>query len=357
MKKNTTHFKIFCLLFLAAFSAQGSSLVHNPQNGDGIEEEKFVTIGGIEQWITIKGHDKNNPVILYIHGGPGSPMSPYADTIFHDWKKDFTIVNWDQRGSGKTYGKNTPDKLDADFLKSNPLRLEQMIEDGVEVAGYLIDYLDQEKIILMGESWGSILAVKMLGENSELFRCYIGNSQIVNPSEDLKFAYQKIKEIATRENDQESLKQLTEIGKPPYDNGMTAGRLFRIIKKYERKYSSPVPQNWWNPSPDYDNKTDAKNRFEGDDYSFFSFIGDQNLGIVGMSKKINLWESSTHLKAPVHIFQGEHDILSPFEISKAYFDALQQPLKTYSFVKGAGHGTHPNILAEQYKFLMENYKN
>ena len=67
---------------------------------NAIKEEKFITLGGIEQWVTIKGNDRANPVILFLHGGPGSVMTPYADAIYGSWEKEFTLVNWDQRGAG-----------------------------------------------------------------------------------------------------------------------------------------------------------------------------------------------------------------------------------------------------------------
>jgi len=73
-----------------------------------VKEEMFVRIGGIDQWITIKGDDRNNPVLLFLHGGPGDALSPFADAMFAGWEKDFTLVQWDQRGAGRTYGKSDP---------------------------------------------------------------------------------------------------------------------------------------------------------------------------------------------------------------------------------------------------------
>jgi predicted alpha/beta-fold hydrolase len=73
---------------------------------EGVKEELFVPIGGIDQWITIKGGNRNNPVVLFLHGGPGDALSPFADAMFAGWEKDFTLVPWDQRGAGRTYGKS-----------------------------------------------------------------------------------------------------------------------------------------------------------------------------------------------------------------------------------------------------------
>ena len=147
---------------LLMVNPQAETILKNSQLETPISEEKFVLINGIEQWITIKGNP-SKPIILFIHGGPGSPISPYVDVMYKDLEKDFIIVQWDQRGSGKTYGQNSPpEELTPEYLKANPLTLEQMTNDGIEVSKYLLKYLKKQKIILFGTSWGSALGVKIV---------------------------------------------------------------------------------------------------------------------------------------------------------------------------------------------------
>ena len=110
-----------------------------------ISEKMFVPIGGIEQWITIKGQNVGNPVVLYLHGGPGNVMSPFADAFFKSWLRHFTVVMWDQRGAGRTYGKTGPSI-------EPTLTIARLAQDGIEVAQYLVTHLHQEKIILVGAS-------------------------------------------------------------------------------------------------------------------------------------------------------------------------------------------------------------
>jgi pimeloyl-ACP methyl ester carboxylesterase len=136
-------------------------------------EKGFVKIGGIEQWVTIQSENCANPVILFLHGGPGNTLSPHADAIYGGWTKDFTLVQWDQRGAGMTFGRNKPGEDDK-------LTVEQMAKDGNELAAYLIKHLGQRKIILMGSSWSSILGVQMVQMKPELFHAYIGSSHIVS---------------------------------------------------------------------------------------------------------------------------------------------------------------------------------
>jgi pimeloyl-ACP methyl ester carboxylesterase len=133
-----------------------------------ISEEKFVLINGIQQWITIKG-ESSKPIILFLHGGPGSPLSPYADKLYKDLEADFLVVQWDQRGTGKTYGKTAPEELTPEYLNENPLTLDLMINDGIELSEYLLKHLGKQKLILYGTSWGSVLGVKLASKRSDLF--------------------------------------------------------------------------------------------------------------------------------------------------------------------------------------------
>ena len=140
----------------------------------GILEAMFIPIGGIEQFVLIRGEDRSNPVILFLHGGPGlatSPLYPW----FISWEKHFTLVQWDQRGAGKTYGrygKKTPD-----------LTVERMTQDGIEIAEYLRAHLQTNKIILLGHSWGSYLGLRIIARRPDLFSAYVGTGQTVNGGE------------------------------------------------------------------------------------------------------------------------------------------------------------------------------
>ena len=109
-----------------------------------IHEEKFILVNGIEQWVTIHGNS-TKPVILFLHGGPGSPISPYSTTLYKDWEKEFIIVQWDQRGSGKTFGRNAPEELTPEYLKANPLTVEEMVSDGIELTHTFYKHLQRKR--------------------------------------------------------------------------------------------------------------------------------------------------------------------------------------------------------------------
>jgi len=139
---------------MLALTAPGIAQAKSP-----IDETGFVSIGGLEQWLAIQGQDAGNPAILYLHGGPGEAQSPFLDA-FAPWEHDFTVVNWDQRGAGKTFEKNgeaTPD-----------LTLDRLTADAVEVTRYALNRLGKRKLILVGQSFGAMLGLMVAKRAPEL---------------------------------------------------------------------------------------------------------------------------------------------------------------------------------------------
>lgn len=345
---------IFLLLSASLFAKSSVQISIAKKSNDSIikkqiSEDNFVLINGIEQWITIKG-ENSKPVILFIHGGPGSPISPYSDNLYKDLSKDFIIVQWDQRGTGKTFGRIAPEELTPEFLQANPLTLEQMTADGVAVSEYLLKHLGKQKIILFGTSWGSALGVKIVTKRPDLFYAYVGHSQIVKPGIDEAF-YDKIYKIAENENDKESLEVLNSIGKPPYDRAKKVGQLFRVLKKYERANSIPALEDWFVEAPAYSNPKDKQNREDGDDYSFVNYVGDSKLGVHSMNATIDLMKDNWEFKISVYLIQGNEDIMTPKEASKAYFDKIKAPEKKYYLLPNTAHGFNEAVLEAQCKIF------
>lgn len=314
-----------------------------------ISQEQFVLINGIQQWVTIKG-ESSKPVILFLHGGPGSPMSPYSDNIYKAWEKDFIIVQWDQRGTGKTFGFDAPEELTPEYLKTNPLTIEQMSSDGIALSEYLLKHLKKEKLILFGTSWGSALGVVMATKRPDLFYAYVGHSQITNPSDDLPL-YNKVYQLAQSNNDQESIELLKAIGKPPYTKAKTVGQLLRIVKKFERANSTPAPGSWFVVSTNYNNPKAEQNRSDGDDYSFVNYVGDSQLGIQSIRSSIDFPKNNFMFDIPVYMIQGEADLLTPKESSKAYFDKIKAPEKEYFLLPKTAHGFNLAVVETQYEIF------
>lgn len=168
-----------------------------------VSEKVWVEINGIKQGMFIRGENPQNPVILYLHGGPGTPMLQFITYLEKEERleKYFTVCYWDQRGSGMTYNRSTDPAT---------LTVAQMVEDTRAVTEYLKSRFGQNKIYLVGHSWGSYLGVKAIEKYPEYYLAYIGIGQVTNQLESERLAYDFMLNHAKEINDQRVIKKLRE---------------------------------------------------------------------------------------------------------------------------------------------------
>ena len=323
-----------------------------------INEEMFVPIGGIEQWITIRGRDSANPVVLVLHGGPGDALSPVADSLFAGWDKDFTMVQWDQPGAGRTYGKTGP-TVDA------TMTMERMTQDGVEVAEYLTRHLGKTKIILAGGSWGSILGTYMVHARPDLFYAYVGQAQIVNWQKNLSASYARVLQMAEAGNDNETVSALNSIGPPPWK---TLFPQWRIYRKAEQAYQAKIvtaPEAPERIDEAYASSEERKQYSDAEEFSMFHFWSGRqprtkadltNLPMSGPLTTIDLSGLGTDFKIPIYIVQGQADLTAVPELAKAYFDSIRAPRKGFYLVPGTGHEPSAAMMNLTRKILREQVK-
>ena len=295
----------------------------------GIDVLESVEIGGIPQWIGIRGHDLSNPVLLFLHGGPGSSMTPFLHVYQPAWESDFTVVNWDQRGAGRTHRSNG---ANADF----PMNIRQFVSDGLEVVEYIRRRLGQEKILLLGHSWGSVLGTILIQEHPEFFHAYIGVGQVVNILENERVSYRFTMEEARRRNDQKAIETLEEIGKPPYSGTASEirGKLSRqrlILTKYGGSIhgaDSSLPLLAIAASAPGHSLLDLAWWLHG---LFFSSR------LMPEIVDIDLRTLGREFEVPLFLFTGHHDYQTPFEISQEWFEGLEAPHKEWVFFEDAAH--------------------
>lgn len=312
---------IFGMLLLGLASNLGAAPT-------AIHEQGFVSIGGIEQWITIKGAHSDNPVVLFVHGGPGNAMSAYADSLYGGWEKEFTLVQWDQRGAGRTYSRSGPGI-------ASTLTLDRMAQDGVEVAEYLIQHLHKQRIVLVGSSWGSLLGVTIVKRQPKLFYAYVGTAQLVNMSENLTASYQRVYEQARELADQLAIEELDGIGAPPWKS-VARWRTFRKWRNdFQRRLAtaSAVPLV---RSPEYASPQDLADDEAADDLSFahFNFVGTS---MTGPLLDVDLKELGSIFSIPVYVIQGGVDLNAVPEIAREYVEWIKAPAKQFIVVPKTGH--------------------
>ncbi|GLQ98196.1 proline iminopeptidase [Dyella mobilis] len=298
-------------------------------------------IDGIEQWVTIHGANCANPVVLMVHGGPGNPSTPFAEKLYGPWEKDFTLVQWDQRGSGKTFAQN-PDTA------NSSLTMALMARDGVDVATYATHRLAKRQVILFGGSWGSALAVNMLKLRPELFSAYQGTSQLVEYHANQDATYKRALELTRAAGDNKAIASLKALGAPPWENPRAFGIVRRITRRYEAKATQPAPDSWWQYPSQYGTAAYQAAYTAGEDYSYMQFVGMRG---DGMLSRIDLPALGTTFPMPIFIIQGKEDLLTMPVVTKAYFDRIQAPTKKYIVLDKVGHDPNPLMIDAQFKVL------
>lgn len=189
-----------------------------------IYNEEYININGISQYLFHSGTDENNPVMLFLHGGPGSAESIFA----YSFQEIYTVVHWDQRGAGKTLIRN-PNKFPT---------IDLMLEDLYQIIQYLKERYNKEKIILLGHSWGSVLGSTFVLKHPEEVEYYIGVGQVVNMIENERVGYEKVKEMIIEADDKRALKKLEALGNYPEDKFendtfLKIGKLRKLQNKYK----------------------------------------------------------------------------------------------------------------------------
>jgi pimeloyl-ACP methyl ester carboxylesterase len=289
---------------------------------NSVDEAKYVELGGIQQWITIRGENRDNPVLLFLHGGPGDATNPWSYAVFRSWLKHFTVVQWDQRGTGKTLGKN------GNSLAST-ITIERMTQDGIELADLLCKSLGKDKIVLVGHSWGSILGVFMAKARPDFLYAFVGTGQVADPAQSYVVAYAALLKKAETVGDERAIRELKEVGPPPYSDGRGYG----------------VQRRW-------------SNLFEGADMFIASMIGLAMSAPGYTVRDINDWADGQGVSAeqlvpqtskldtktlggdfavPVLVIQGAEDFTTPTSLAKAFVDSIRAPQKAFVTIEGGGH--------------------
>jgi pimeloyl-ACP methyl ester carboxylesterase len=338
-----------CLLFLAPFQARcadsdaialvPSSLCASPNNP--VAFAGYLPIGGIEQWVTVRGAKCGQPIVLVLHGGPGNALSPYADALFGGLESEFTVVQWDQRGAGRTFGRN-PGTAEAS------LTLPQMTADGVAVATQVAAALGQEKVILLGGSWGAALAVHMAKARPDAFHAYVGAGQLVDERDNGADSVARLRVLAEAGGDAQTLAMLDSLGTPPWTNPRAFGQLRRATRVYEAKSTLPAPAQWWKPAADYATPADFAAAEAADEYSYIEFVGMKG---GGMLSQVDLAALGTDFPLPITLIQGEHDLVTTKDVSRRWFDTLQAPQKHFVLLANTGHDPNEEMLAAEVAAL------
>ncbi len=315
----------------------------------GIDRMELVEIGGIQQALYFRGEDTANPVLLFLHGGPGSPEMPFIHTFQYEWEKDFTVVHWDQRNAGKTYYANDPEAV------LPTLTADRALEDAHEVTAYIQEQLDTEKIIVMGHSWGSVLGTMLVQTYPEDYSAYIAVGQVVNMIDNERMGYEAVLEAAKAAGNQSDVAALEALAPYPgerYDE--TFNSVITQVREYQIKYglATGMTLDTILPaavSPYYSFSelmyffTVDTLKYQGDLMRFM--MEDYDAGNYGLAYSV-----------PVYYIMGENDYQTPYPLAQAYFEVISAPEKQFFSVPNAGHFTMLDNKTEFTRILLEEIR-
>lgn len=310
-----------------------------PSGGlESIFEIRDVEIGGIEQSLIIRGNDLNNPILLFLSGGPGASELARVREFNQDLEKDYTLVIWEQRGCGKSFDGS---------LDKEDLEINDFVEDIKEISEYLIKNFNKEKIYLLGHSWGTIIGVKAAQKYPELFHAYIGAAQMVNVKESDKIIYQRVLDYA-KKHDEKLKDKLIDMGEPPYFGDKVHKEYLFLMSKEFTIFEIPNINN--------KKYLDAQGLFDFIMIKEYSLIDKINFfrgaikvfnSVYPQLQDFDFRKSATNFDIPVYFLTGSHDFNAPYWMTKEYFDKINAPSKNNYWFDNSGHG---QIWSEANKF-------
>jgi pimeloyl-ACP methyl ester carboxylesterase len=287
---------------------------------NGIDEGSYITIGGIEQWVTIRGEDRNNPVLLLLHGGPGDVTNPWSFAFFAPWEKSFTVVQWDQRGAGRTLRKSG-------HAVASTMTVDRMTKDGIELAEYLRKHLGKDKITVVAHSFGTILGLGMVRARPDLFYAYVGTGQVADEVKNYSAAYDALMQKAQAIGNQQAIDELKRVGPPPYPNGEGYAVQRKWSNKFERAsefLNGTIGLALVAPGVTLQ---DINDDFDG------QILADV---LVPQTKSMGPAELGLEFSVPMFVFEGDEDFTTPTSLARRYVAAIKAPRKEFVLIRG-GH--------------------
>jgi len=332
--------RLFALLLVAPMVAHAApfseddarkivSELQKVTSPNGIDQQLEIPIGGTKQWITVRGRDVNNPILLFIHGGPAAPEMPTSWTFQNPWEDFFTVVQWDQRGAGKTYTADDPKRI------APTLSTDRMEKDAEEVVQYLRATYHKDKIFVLGHSWGSTLGLLLAQRHPEWLYAYIGMGQMIDTRASEKESYDSMLAVAEARHDAKAVEELKALAPYPEANGSLVLDKVNVERKWVMKLGGLT----YNRS-DYGYYYNASEL--SPDYS------DADLDAIGKGSQMSLkalasafasvnFEKTTDFRCPIIIFNGRHDETVSSTVTAAWFARVHAPQKKLVWFENSAH--------------------
>ncbi|WP_430416240.1 alpha/beta hydrolase [Parasphingorhabdus sp.] len=316
------------------------------ETGNGIDQSKYVTLGGAKQFVRIRSRNHDNPILLELHGGPGSPQIPWSHRTLRPLTEYFTLIEWDQRGAGRS---------DSSELLTSTMTYDQMVNDTIELIEYLQAEYDTKKVILVGHSWGAMLGLGVAQKRPDLLHAYVGVGQALAWPGGFDETQRLLISAATKAGDTETANSLRALPKdwPPKEDIETFMKRVKTIQAPMERYGTSL------------HASKSNSLFKSN--LLLDVALSPETGVLEGLKMLDVSENSKALmidlygrdlrndltnryQVPMFIFQGEHDWQTPTSLVKPWFEKLDAPQKTYVQFDNSAHII---VNEEPGKFLFE----
>jgi pimeloyl-ACP methyl ester carboxylesterase len=294
----------------------------------GVQESFIATLGGARQYVSVRGADRSNPILLYIHGGPASVELPISWSFQRPWEDYFTVVEWDQRAAGKSFKLNDPEKI------KPTLKLETYRDDAIELIELLKARYGQRKIFLLGHSWGSAVGLSVAIKRPDLLYAYIGMGQLVDFQQNEKQSYALVLQQAREAGNQEAVKELESIAPYPGPGDFDVAKT-GIERKWSVFYGGLAAgrddgdyyTHMGRLSPEY-GKEDREAWDAGSDFTMTHLFP----ALAQLS-----FEDLHKLDTPIFLFLGRHDTTTPSSIAADWLKRVKAPAKSVIWFENSAH--------------------
>lgn len=284
------------------------------ETANGISSLEEITLGNLKQWIFIRGTDQKNPILIFLHGGPGAPMGGMSSSRKFDANliKHFTVVHWDQRGAGKSYNSH---------IQFNSMSHDRLVEDCNELIDYLRNRFKTKKVFIIGHSAGTVIGIKTAHKYPEKIHAYVGLAQVINDYEQQKISYNFVVEEAEKSGDVEKQRAIKAIGLPPYETHQKVLEKARHIVRYGGFIrDNPIKQIGASmlsflTSPEY-------SLLEG-----VRTVGNKGLDFTMNAmweeiKSLDLTKEIQSIRVPIYFFEGKYDMTVPTVLVENFYKSL-----------------------------------
>lgn len=332
-------FFVMIVVLLAAFLLGSQWAAHTPAilGTDGkplpgsIAALEKVKLGGVDQWLIMRGNDITKPVLLFLSGGPGGSEAGRVLRFNSELEKHFVVVIWEQRGCGKSYPAYYP---------PNQLSVEQYVSDLIELTDWLRQRFDEEKIYLVGHSWGTIIGVRAVQARPDLYHAYVGTAQMVNLRQTDQMIYDIVLSHAQKIGDSAFVETLQKQGRPPYFGKSPIQPYATLFGREYAWFEVPHIRN-----EDYRQNGDAiilmlKQPEYGWLDRIYYLLGLMNTfnKMYPQLQEMDFRVDAAELDVPVYLIQGRHDMNNPSPLPEEYYEVLQAPAKKMFHFEESGHG-------------------